>query len=284
MDHQANISLGLEYKVTVKDPITGSVKHETAWSHNLILDNTGDIFQKGFTSVPSPLLGSDGRAVAANQPGVLAPIEQLRSVSAAFDPATTQWEQLAANIGRGTWVYDFDFINLSASTVTVREIGLPGLSRALLKGNDGNPASIPIAQYDQLTVGLRFVLSVNHPNQTVNIVDLGGGIVDTFTVSYVLKPPANIKDAVWWKLFNFEGPLTILTAGADVVISDYGLETKVNSRDINYRLSLTAEDSYEWRGLRYRFACNVPIVEAIFSKSITVPASQKFELVINPKW
>lgn len=284
MLHQSSISLGIEYRVTVRDPNTKEVKFETPWCHNLILDNTGSIFRRGFTNPPAPVLGSNGAAVAASQPGVLSPLKDVRAISTTHDPNSNEWEQIAPNIANAIWHYNFEYLNVSTTTATLREIGLDGFSRALLIDNDGKPANIPVAQYDQLSVGLRFVMSTNLQNQTVNITDVGGGVVDTFNVSYVVSPPANLADGTWWKLFDFTGPLTLVTDSGELLVSDYGLVTKVNSRDINYRMTIIAEDSYGWTGLKYSFACKTPNVEAVFSKTINVPASQKFELVLNPKW
>lgn len=284
MDHQLQTSFGVEYQVTVIDPNTKEVKFKTPWCHNLIVNNTGSIFRRGFSSPPAPILGSNGSAVAATQPGVLSPLESLRSISVMFDPLTTEWNQVSDSQGAGVWYYDFDYINVSTSEVVLREIGLPGFSRALLLDNNSQPANIPIAQYDQLSVGLKFTMSFNQPSQTVKIVDPKGGLIDTFDVRYKITPPAILTDAIWWKLFNLEDPITLVHDSGETQIVDYGLSTKVNSRDIQYRLSLMAEDSYGWTGLKYSYACKIPQVEAIFSKTINVPASQKFEIVLNPKW
>lgn len=284
MHHQSSLSLGVEYRVSVRDPNTQCIKYETPWCHNLILDNSGALFNTGFTSTPVPILGSNGTAVAASQKGVLTPLAEMRNVSIAHDPNANSWEQIAPNVASAAWRYEFEYINVSNTTVTLREIGLDGFSRALLIDNEGKPANIPIAQYDQLTVGMRFIMSFNHQNQTVNITDIGGGVIDTFTVSYKVSPPLNLADGVWWKLFALTDPIILVTDAGPVNVPNYGLTTTVNSRNINYRLSITAEDAYNWTGLKYYFASKTPIVEAVFSKPISVPASQKFELVLNPKW
>lgn len=284
MLNEIGLQFGLEYRIEVRDRESGLLKSSTDWGHNLILNNTGPLFSTGFAESPVPVLGSNGAAVAVTQTGPLTPLPDMRATTTTHDPANTTWVQANPNQAVITWTYDYEYINLTGGTVTLREIGIPNFSRALLKAVDGTNAAVPVTTYDIVSVSLRYILSVNLAKQTMKIVDLGDNEIDSFDVDYELSPPADIKTAKWWKLFAPQSSLTLVTDTGDKVITDYVLETSTTSRGIVYKHTILADDEFVWNGVKYGFASNAPLIHAKWSKAVAVPATQKFEMIINPKW
>lgn len=285
MNTALDLDFGVEYKVTVLNQKTRAIVHESDWGHNLILNNTGELCSKGFASSPVPRLGSDGSTVQATDTGVKAPFSDLLMLSTIHNPAGTKYVQLAPNKATITWIYAYTLINQSSQPKTVREIGIDGFSRALLKDSKGSLPTVELAPYDIIVIDLRYVLNMNLAKQQGTVVDPSGATVVSFDIDYTITPPADIATASWWKLFAPQKVLTFKSNGGSTYApTNKTLVTTFGSREVLHKYALMTSTGFVWTSLVYTFLSNAPIIEAKFSKPITVPANQIFELTINPKW
>ncbi len=280
-----NVSLGLEYKVTVLDRESRSKKSETQWTHNLILNNTGERFSKGFESSPVPVIGSSGIVPNVAQTGVVSPIPELRVLTTSYDPANTKWGVYAeGSLADVIWSYSYEYINMSNDTKIIREIGIPGFSRSLLDNAQGALSNIPVGPYDIVVVDLKYHHTFQHVSHPLQIVDINGDVLEDLTVSYKFVQPADLTKAVWWKLFSPTNSITLLSSKGDIVVTDFIRTTEITSRGIVYKYQLLSDEEIQWLGVKYSFQSVAPIVEARFSRPIVLPSAQKYELTINPKW
>lgn len=278
----SSFNLGMEYSVKVIDSETKEIKEQTGWGHNLIMDDTAQIFMSGFSEAPTPLLGTDGRAVVANQDGPISPSPDMVLIDTIHNPADTQFTTISDG-SLVVWDYTYEFLNTSSLTVILKEIGIPGFNRALLYSAYGDITTITVTPSDTVLVSARFVLLTKTPSHTLSIVDEQGVVQDTFTVTYNHKASTDIALAHWWKLLGVPS-IELVTATGVVTLNELSVAVNSSNRKIEYHYKITNEDEVGLNSIRYTYKCGIPIIEGKFNKVMSVPAIQKIELFINAQW
>lgn len=296
MNFSLNQSYGLVYRLRTLDE-NGNVDQSTDWSHNLVLNNAGDILINGGGDqlIRSVELGSNNAAVVATQTGLLTPFgpDVVRQI-AYVNTADRVYKQISPTQATVTWSYTLTFQNISENPVTPKEIGIQNLSRAIIIGLTGAINATQIAPNGSFLVDVDIIQNISVlATVTASVKDLSGTTLYTRTANLtVTEPVLAVQEGSWYDFFSYRedvaGFIGVLLADGSVRWSDTSyIDVTVSGtgRVISYAMKIRGlSEGMMMKGLIVRFGNQAHQLNVNFDVNFEVKPTENYLFTFKLNW